>query len=373
MTDLGLRCHGRRFGLLSAATLLVSVGLMAVFGAGCSGANPDLSAHTPATNGLVVAVRPNNPSFVVIHVDGTVHTYGPDTHPLRGGVSGITISPVGDVIVVINEHVYVVKDADFTREPTKLSPSKIWRTPGVASEVYASATLDGSSVWIVQNVPGSDGADITVADLVRVDDGAVVISTTMNRSLFPVGTTYADRLVLSDADHVDSVTLSVDGTIESLGSGTIAAAGARHIAVLANDRQDLVIHEYEGTSRIETSVAPPSDNGHWGLLGGDFIPHVSIPWQTLGPDGQLLITFRNVRPDSPYGWSLHLVSKTRDQSYISRVLATEFNFSDAAWTANYESVWLLQPKQVDLMSTGATSLIKSVYELDDMHFVMGAG
>ena len=243
---MDLRCRHRKRCLetLSVAMLVAALGLTAVFGAGCSGSNPASSADTSTTSGLVVAVRPKNASFIVIDTDGTVHTYGPETHPLRGGVSGIAISPVGDVIVGISEYVYVVKDADFTREPIELSPSKIWPTHGAANEVYASATLDGSSVWIVQTVPGPDGTDITVADLVRVHDGAVVISTTIDRLLFPVGTTHADRLVLSDADQVDSVALAVDGTIESLGSGTVAAVGARHVAILTNDRRDLVmIHE----------------------------------------------------------------------------------------------------------------------------------
>ncbi len=354
--------------------LVAALGLMAVFGAGCSGSNPASSADTSTTSGLVVAVRPKNASFIVINTDGTVHTYGPETHPLRGGVSGIAISPVGDVIVAISEHVYIVKDADFTREPIKLSPSKIWRTPGAANEVHASATLDGSSVWIVQNVPGSDGTGITVADLVRVDDGAVVISTTIDRSLFPVGTTHADRLVLSDADQVDSVALAVDGTIESLGSGTVAAVGARHVAILTNDRRDLVIHEYDGTSRSTTWITPPSTKGRWRQLGIPMIPHVSIPWQTLGPDGQLLITFRDVRPGIPlYGRSLYLISKTRDRSYSSRVLATEFNVSEAGWTEDYKSIWLIRPNQIHLMKLGHTRLIESTFTLDDGDFIMAVG
>lgn len=357
----------------SAVTLLVAVGLMAVFGAGCSGSYPRPSADTSTTSGLVVAVRPSNPSFVVINADGTVRTYGPETHPLRGGVSGVAISPVGDVLVGINEHVYVVKDADFTREPIELSPSKVWPTPGT-NEVYASATLDGSSVWIVQTlVPSSDGTYITVADLVRVDDGAVLTSTTIDRSLFPMGTTHADRLVLSDAEQIDSVALAVDGTIESLGSGIIAAVGARHVAILTNDHRDLVIHEYDGTSQFTSRITPPSRDGRWGLLGITMIPHVSIPWQTLGPDGQLLIAFRDVRPSPQYGRSLYLISKTRDRSYSSTVLATEFNVSEAAWTEDYKSIWLIQPNQIHLMRLGDTRIIESMHTLDDTHFVMAVG
>ena len=372
---MDLRCRRRKRCLetLSVAMLVAALGLTAVFGAGCSGSNPASSADTSTTSGLVVAVRPNNPSFVVIRADGTVRTYGPETHLLpKDAVSGVAISPTGDVLVGIGPRVYVVKDADFTREPIELSPSKIWPTPGAANEVYASATLDGSSVWIVQTVYGADGTHIAVADLVRINDGAVLTSATINLPVFPVGTTHADRLVL-DGDQVDAVTLAVDGTIESLGSGTVAAVGARHVAILTNDRQDLVVHEYDETSRIETPVPPPSEDGTWGLLGGDLIPHVSIPWQTLSPDGQLLIAFHSRPPGIMISRSLYLIAETEDRSSDSTLLATEYNFSDAAWTEDYNSIWLLQPKQLHLMRLGPTRLIERIHVLDDKHFVMAAG
>ena len=362
-----------RTRMLGARTLLVMVGLLTVLCAGCSGSALVQSSDTPSTDGLVVAVRPNNPSFIVINIDGTARTYGPETHHLpKDAVSGVVISPTGDVLVGIGPRVYVVRDADFTREPIELSPSKIWPTGGYANEVYASATLDGSTVWIVQTVPGPNGSGITIADLVRIDDGILLSSTTIERPLVPVGTTYSDRLVLQ-GDQVESVALSVDGAIESLGSGIVAAVGANHIAVLTDDRRHLVIHEYEDSSRTERPITPPSDNGTWGLLGGDFIPHVSIPWQTLSPDGQLLIPFRAAREDDPLNWNLYLITKAAHGDYQSTLLTTDFGFSDAAWTENYQSIWLLKLREVRLMRPRASTPIEDKYSLDDEHFILAAG
>ncbi len=231
-----------------------------------------------------------------------------------------------------------------------------------------------SGVWHQppRTIPGTDGDGITVADLIRIDDGAVLSSTTIERPLFPVGTTYADRLVFH-GDRIESVTLSVDGTIESLGSGIIAAVGANHVAVLTHDRRDLVIHEYDDNSRTQRAVTPPSDDGNWGLLGGDFIPHVSIPWQTLSPDGQLIITFRAARYDDPFDWNLHLITKPANGDYQSTLLTTDFKFSDAAWTEDYQSIWLLQVGEVQLMRLRASVPIEDKYSLNDEHFILGAG
>ena len=374
---MDLRCRRRKrcLEMLSVAMLVAALGLMAVFGSGCSGSISGPSAGTLSPSGLVVAVRPNNPSFVVIRADGTVRTYGPETHLLpKDGVSGVAISPAGDVLVGlgIDPRVYVVKDADFTREPIELSPSKIWPTPGAANEAWASATLDGSSVWMVQTVPGADGTHIAVADLVRINDGAVLTSATINLRVFPVGTTHADRLVL-DGDQVDAVTLAVDGTIESLGSGTVAAVGARHVAILTNDRRDLVIHEYDGTSRSTTSITPPSRNGRWGLLGIPMIPHVSIPWQTLSPDGRLLIAFWSAGADGSHHWQLYLIEKPDNGDYQSTLLTTDFDFSNAAWTGDHQNVWLLQPGGVRLMRLHSPASIEDMYRLDDEHFILGVG
>ena len=354
-----LRCRRRKRCLetLSVAMLVAALGLTAVFGAGCSGSISGPSASTLSPSGLVVAVRPNNPSFVVIRADGAVRTYGPETHLLpKDAVSGVAISPTGDVLVGIGPRVYVVKDADFTREPIELSPSKIWPTRGAANEVYASATLDGSSVWIVQTVPGADGTHIAVADLVRINDGAVLTSATISseysQSERPTPT------VSCSTEISDAVTLAVNGTIESLGSGTVAAVGARHVAILTNDRRDLVIHEYDGTSRSTTSITPPSRNGRWGLLGIPMIPHVSIPWQTLSPDGRLLIAFWSAGADGSHHSQLYLIEKPDNGDYQSTLRQLTLTFQ-TPWTGDHQNVWLLREEFADGLHSPASIAVSA--------------
>lgn len=349
----------------------VLVGLYGVASGGCSGsgaADPSLSAE----RGIAVGVRPNNPSFVVVDVDGTVTEYPPELHSLpKDAVSGVAVTPAGDVLVTIWERVFVVSDADFTTPPVELEPYRVRCRSGYAQEAYALSTHDGSRVWIVQPGIAAEGDDAatTLADLVRVEDGELILTASLGGGLDPVGTTAGDRLVLNEADGA-VLTLKPDGETELLAKGTAIAAGPNHVAVRSGDRMGLTIIDMTDDSRHVTRIDPPVEGGTWGTVQGPNIPAISLPWPTLSSDGRLLVSFGTGTPSSR---GLYLVSVS-DRDSTVELLATEPPWLLAAWTGDYQSVWLFETDHhVRLMDLGGGKLVKDVYRLDNNHFIMAAG
>ena len=367
-------CRGQRprnIGAYSAVILGALAGIMIVSSAACSGSEPDDPSKGLDDIGLVVAVRPNRPSFVVIRTDGTSQVYGSGVHFLPDdAVSGLTVSPTGDVLVGVDSRVYVVGAADFGSEPLQLSPSKTWTILGATNEVYASASLDGKAVWIVQTVSSPEGVDRTVADLIRIDDRARLSSATIERHLTPVGTTHGDQLILNDLDG-RVIALSRSGNTVSFGSGMAISTGPNHVAVLRDEHRELAIIEFVDGEWIEHPIMPPTAGGLWRALGGsDFVPSVSTGWPTLSPAGGLLVAFKN--DDDPHDWNLYMASaRAGHRSALTRLRA-DFGLSDAAWTDNYQAVWILTPHVAQLIGLDEPETVTLTHQLEDDHFVMAA-
>ena len=362
----------RRRGILARRLgTAVLAGLCGVASGGCSGSgavDPLLSTES----GIVVGVRPNHPSFVVVDVGGTVIEYPPESHTLpKDAVSGVGVTPAGDVLVTIRERVFVVRDADFTTPPVELEPYRVRYRGGYPQEAYALSTHDGSRVWIVQPGIVAIGGDsaTTLADLVRVEDGELILTASLGGELNPVGTTAGDRLVLNEADGA-VLTLKPDGETELLAKGTALGAGPNHVAVRSSDRTDLTIVEMTEDSRRLTRIAPPAEGGTWGIVQGPNIPSISLPWPTLSSDGRLLVSFGTATPNSR---GLYMVSVS-DRDPTVELLATEPPWLRAAWTGDYRSVWLLESDHhIQLMDLTEHRRIRDVHRLDSNHFIMAAG
>ena len=368
------RPAGRRHRTLLARCLAaaVLVGLCGVVSGGCSGSGA-VNPPRAAERGIAVGVRPNNPSFVVIDIDGTVTGYPPESHMLpKDAVDGVGVTPIGDVLALINHRAYLVEGADFTKPPTQLEPYRVRYRNGYPQELNASSTLDGSGVWIVQSGwTGADGeASNTLVDLVRVDDGELLLTARVGGEFFPVGTTSGDRLVLNEA-HGDVLTLRPDGEIELLAKGSALAAGPNHVAVVSSDRTDLTIVDMAGDSRRVTRIDSPTEGGTWGIVQGPGIPSISLPWPTLSSDGRLLVSFGTGTPSSR---GLYLVSLASGRQPSVELLAAEPPWLLAAWTGDYQSVWLFESDHhVQLMDLAEGRSVRDIYQLDEHHFIMAAG
>lgn len=363
----------RRRPALLARCLVAAflVGLCGVVSAGCSGsgaADPLLSAGT----GIAVGVSPNYLSFVVVDVDGTATEYPSESHQLpKDAVDGVGVTPAGDVLVTIQERVFVVRDADFTKPPVELEPHRVRYRFGYPQEAYALSTHDGSRVWIVQ--PGIDSVDdgpvTTLADLVRIEDGELILTASLGGEFNPVGTTAGDRLVLYEA-HGAVLALRPDGETELVAKGSALAAGPNHVAVLSGDRTDLTIVEINEDSRRVTRIDPPVEGGTWGIVQGPGIPSISLPWPTLSSDGRLLASFGTGTPDSI---GLYMVSVSGRDPTVE-LLAAEPPWLLAAWTGDYRSVWLFaSDHQIQLLDPVRDGTIRDVHRLDNTHFIVAAG
>ena len=359
-----------RVPLARCLTVVVLVGLCGVGGGGCSGSGAVGPLPSPK-RGFAVAARPNTPSFVVVDVYGTATEYPPQSHGLPSdAVDGVGVTPVGDVLVTIRERVFVVRDADFAGPPRELKPYRVRYRSGHPQEAYALSTHDGARVWIVQS--GWTGADSeasnTLADLVRVEDGELLLTASVGGELFPVGTTNGDRLVLNER-HGAVVTLSPDGESELLAMGRAIAAGPNHVAMIDNETGELVIVELAGDSHHEARIDPPSDGGRWDIVRGPGIPSIWLPWPTLSSDGRLLVSSA-----TPTSRGLYLVSVRAGDQPTVELLTTGPPWLMAAWTGDYRSVWLFEgDHRVQLMDLAEDKAIRDLHQLDDNHFIMAAG
>ena len=320
-----------------------------------------------------MGVRPNYSSFVVVDVDGTATEYPPESHGLsQDAVDGVGVTPAGDVLVTIQERVFVIRDADFTKPPVELEPHQLRYRSGYPQEAYALSTQDGSRVWIVQpGIVAVDGdAAATLADLVWIDNGELILTASLGGELLPVGTTAGDRLVLNEA-HGAVLTLRPDGETELLAKGRALAAGPNHVAVVSSDRTDLTIVEMAGDSRRVTRIDSPTEGGTWGIVQGPGIPSISLPWPTLSSDGRLLVSFGTGTPSSR---GLYLVSLASGRQPSVELLAAEPPWLLAAWTGDYQSVWLFESDHhVQLMDLAEGRSVRDIYQLDEHHFIMAAG
>ena len=331
------------------------------------------------SQGLVVAVRPNNPSFVTVDLMGNVQTYGPSDHLLPlDAVSGVVISRSGDVIVSIGTRVFVVEDADFTRPPIELGPLEFDRIRGVANEVYAAPTQDGSAVWIVlpasQTVSG-ERRD-TTAYLVAADGSSVLSLVQGPRRLRPVGVTAGAKLVVhsrDDAGGDEVLTVAESGEIALVGSGVPIGVGRNHIVLIADDG-DLVAISDTGELRVPVPVA----GGKWSATGRPHNLAVAIPSPTVTDDGRILVeavgegiqpSFYVVdagsadQPPTPIPTSYTPASHFLDVSYLLDV---------AAWTDNGNSVILMEPHRVKILDLSGDGTVEVLHEFDSEHFVYAA-
>ena len=272
--------------------------------------------------------------------------------------------------MTIRERVLVVRDADFARPAIELEPYRVRYRGGYPQEAYALSTHDGTRVWIVQSgwTDAAGEASNTLVDLVRVEDGELLLTASVGGELLPVGTTNGDRLVLNER-HGAVITLSPDGESELLAKGRAIAAGPSHVAIVDDDAGDLVIVELARDSRREARIDPPSDGGRWDIVRGPGIPSIWLPWPTLSSDGRLLVSSA-----SPTSRDLYMVSLRAGGQPAVELLTTGPPWLMAAWTGDYRSVWLFEgDHRVQLMDLAEDKAIRDIHQLDDNHFIVAAG
>ena len=326
------------------------------------------------SQGLVVAVRPNNPSFVTVDLMGNVQTYGPSDHLLPlDAVSGVVISRSGDVIVSIRTRVFVVEDADFTRPPIELGPLEFDRIRSVANQVYAAPTQDGSAVWIVlpaSRTVSGERRD-TTAYLVAADGSSVLSLVQDPRRLRPVGVTAGAKLVVhsrDDAGGDEVLTVAESGEIALVGSGVPIGVGRNHIVLIADDG-DLVAISDTGELRVPVPVA----GGKWSATGHTLNLDVAIPSPTVTDDGRILVRVIAAAPEEARGYrsSFYVVDAGSADQPPTPIPAADTP-DVAAWTDNGNSVILKEPHRVKILDLSGDGTVEVLHEFDSEHFVYAA-
>lgn len=360
----------RTYAIVGFGILLVAAAIVAVLYL-VRGTSPDQGTPGEAPKGLVVAVYPNGPSFATVDLAGNVHMYGPSDHFLpRDAVSGVTLSKSGDAIVSTGSRVFVVEGADFTRPPIELGPLKFDHISGVANDVYAAPTQDGTAVWVVQTAlqtRSGEGYD-TRAYLVAADGSSVLGAVTNPRQLFPVGVTAGEKLVVNNYDDGEVLTIAKTGEIELVGSGRPIGVGRNHIA-LVQDTGDLVVVSETGSQRVPL----PVEGGKWSAVGYSQIPDVSVPVSTVTDDGRLLVEVVVAAPEEgDRGYRAFLYVVDVDNAAPPVDVPTSSFHGSAAWTDDGNSIILMAPHKAWIIDSSGNQSAELLHEFDSEHFVITA-
>lgn len=353
------------FGLLLIAAAIAAV----LYLVRDSPAKRDISKETP--QGLVVAVHPNGPSFATVDLAGNVHVYRSTDHFLpHDAVSGVTLSKSGDVVVSTGSRVFVVEGADFARPPIELGPLEFDHVSGVANDVRAAPTQDGTAVWVVQpalQMRDGEGYD-TRANVVASDGSSVLGAVTDSRSLVPVGVTAGAKLVVNNYDDGEVLTIAKTGEIEFVGSGWAIGVGRNHIAIV-EDTGALVAVSNTGTQQVPMPVV----GGKWSAVGYSQIPDVSVPVSTVTDDGRLLVDVVMAAPeesDDGYRQLLYIVDLNNAAPPI--VVPTSFLYGSAAWTDDGNLVIIMAPHKAWTVDPSGDQSAELLHEFDKEHFVVAA-
>ena len=279
-------------------------------------------------NVKVIAVRDGSLGFAVVDfTEGIMTVYWTRDHHLPGSrVDGLSLTAEGDVVVVSHDdvpEVYLVPDADFSKPPIRLHPSRIsssWNAP--IPNVLADR--NGSLVWMLQyDHQETEDGEKTIeicADLVNIDTGETVMSTTLEGHYSMVGV-LDDGLLLGRIDEIpeDSneglLVIDRDGTVREVAKGIyeptenwppaawVAAAHGKHIALISYYNQELVVVD------IETNHVQPIPKPGPGVWTGVGIPYIPTHSETMTRADEFVIGFRPTAGN----WSLQAVSLA-DQS-----------------------------------------------------------
>jgi len=250
------------------------------------GSESDLVSDNKNPRGLVVAVRPNYPSFVTVDLNGNTQTFGPDVHDLPlDAISGVALSQSGDLVVSVSSRVFIFESADLAQASIELKLPKLDFISGVANELYTAPTQDGMGIWVVQPALATSGGESynSRAYLVATDGSTILGYFEDSRRLIPVGTTDQKALIVtSDEGVIQKVTET--GEFLIIGSGSFIGAGRNHI-VWVDSSGDLVAF----SAGKKLRVTMPIKGRKWAATGHDFIPSVQIPSWTVTSDGRVLV------------------------------------------------------------------------------------
>ncbi len=321
--------------------------------------------------GLVVAVHPNGPSFATVDLAGNAQEYGPSEHSIpHDAVSGLTISKSGDVVVSTGTRVFVVEDADFSQEPIELGPLEFDHIAGVANDVHAAPTQDGTAVWVVQpalQMRSGEGYG-TRAYLLASDGSSVLGAFTDPRSLVPVGVTAEAKLVVNSHEDGEVLTVTKSGEVALVGPGMPIGVGVNHVA-LVQDGGDLIVVSDAGRQRVPMPVV----GGKWSAVGYSQIPDVSVPVSTVTDDGRFLVDVVVAAPeegDRGYRRSLYVVDVDNNEPPV--VVPSSSFYGSAAWTANGNSIVLMAPHKAWIVDPSRGQAAELLHEFDSNHFVITA-
>ncbi len=238
-----------------------------------------------------------------------------------GGVDSVSITAEGDAVIVTPGNsipqVSFFPEADFSKQPTPLRPSKISNAHGISAyslDVITDRT--NSMIWMLQleylEINSQQEVIETWVDLVNVYSGEPVLTFVLQER-YVIGGVIDDGLVLIGKGRI--LILEHDGNLHSFkvelenpaswqnGFRPIAAHG-KHIALLRPDGQEMVIVDVE--SQMATPVANPGP-GVWIPSRIPVIPIASFP---ITQGNQFVIGFRSTTGD----WSLHTISLPEQSS-----------------------------------------------------------
>ena len=238
-----------------------------------------------------------------------------------GGVDSVSITAEGDAIIVIPGNsipqVSFFPEADFSKQPTQLRPSRISNAHGISAyslDVITDRT--NSLIWMLQleylEINGQQEVIETWVDLVNVYSGESVLTFVLQER-YGIGGVIDDGLVLIGKGRI--LILEYDGNLHSFkvelenpagwqnGFRPIEAHG-KHIALLRPDGQEMVVVDVE--SQRTTPVTKPGP-GVWVPSRIPVIPIASFP---ITHGDRFVIGFRSTTGD----WSLHTISLTEQSS-----------------------------------------------------------
>ncbi len=342
----------------------------------------------------IVAVRPNNPSFVVLDFEESTSTlYGPSVHSLPGDATdGVAITPDRDTIIWSNGRAHLfISGLDEPGLPLGSPPREI---SGLAPGLRVVPTPDGERVWLVQPGVGYGDNDFpTLIELVELESGEVLLTTASDPNSFPVGAT-SSGLVLGTHSWLDTgdgfvveagseVVLHVDesGNERVIGPGIPIAASPSSILMLVCSSDDaecdrggeLTTFDHDGNPGL---IVERPAGGVWQTVGGPAIPSESMPLPAVSPDGAKLVMSIGVDPDEngvPTSSRLVVIDlatgSTREVAAFDDV-----GFPLATWSGDGEWIVLIDGNDLQLVDAEepATTLdLPDAFPID--HFALSAG
>lgn len=384
------------------AVVLLATGALAWVLSGGLTENPVVTTPQPTVTPLpleeriplqIVAVRPNGPSFAVLNFEqGTMAMYPPGVHrSTQDATDGVALTSDEGLVVYGSGFgaVYLFRDG-LEQEPVVFRPEVLREVPGIASEVFAIPSSDGTSLWLFQ--PGfvtPDDAYSGVVELVDSSTGQHLLDPTLlDPTTSAAGVTHQGLVLeiesLTDtgsgfvtdvgSEHVSL--LSEDGTIGEIGLGrAVEAAGDTVVRLVCDQGEEpceLVISDPDGSN--ERTVPRPVE-GNWGRLGGPGIPSVSLPLDAIAPDGSSLIMSIGSDFDVngvPARWGLWLVDvgdlTTRE------VARLEGSHRLATWSRDNNWIVVMDQSNVELINEADPEQVISLPGLIPAdHFPLAAG